>query len=334
VTPAFVQETFDAAVLYEQGGVPPPPTPVVLPSGEFSVLPATLAAGGGTVALSWGNTLNTTSASIGGIGAVALTGDATIVVTASRDFSLVLTGPGGTTTITKRVTVAGAPPPPPPTGGFPAGAVVRVVLTTDCVNVRSAPNLNSTVLHCEAAGTRGTVISGPTVADGYSFYYIRYADSHTGWSAGKYLELTSAPPPPPPVTPLPSGSLTVSKIQNGQAQAWWTAKDDTVGQLAGYPRIGTLSGSLTFSILKDTTLTLTLWGRGGTTNYTAYTASGVDPVQPPAAGCDTAALVARGFALARAKFDSVFAAGVASKVCPPPDTTATAIKRALAPWLK
>jgi len=90
---------------------------------------------------------------------------------------------GGTITPTPK------PPAPTPTatppGTLPIGATVEVI--DPSLYLRSAPGFSSTVLAKMALGTRGTVLAGPTWADGHPWYKIRTAAYGTGWASGKYL---------------------------------------------------------------------------------------------------------------------------------------------------
>jgi hypothetical protein len=88
--------------------------PTSAPSGTFDVNPDTLAAGGGTVTLSW-TSQNATSASIDqGIGTVSLNGSLDRAVSATTTFTISLSGTGGTTNYSSTVVVR----PPPPSGTF------------------------------------------------------------------------------------------------------------------------------------------------------------------------------------------------------------------------
>lgn len=80
---------------------PAPQKPVCTSSAS----PRNLPAGGGNVNFSW-NTQNATSASISGIGAVALNGSATRNVTQTTTYTLTATGPGGTVKCSETITVA------------------------------------------------------------------------------------------------------------------------------------------------------------------------------------------------------------------------------------
>lgn len=68
------------------------------------------------------------------------------------------------------------------------------VETTDYVNYRSAPGLNSTVYTVLPPGHYAVVQDSGTVKDGYTWYLIRIAtggDHPTGYVAGDFLKLTS-----------------------------------------------------------------------------------------------------------------------------------------------
>ena len=79
---------------------------------------------------------------------------------------------------------------------FNVGDQVQVALDTDCLNVRSLPVVGDNILKCEVAGTKGTIMGGPTVGGSYTFWQITYADGITGWSAGQYLAKIGSVPPP------------------------------------------------------------------------------------------------------------------------------------------
>ncbi|MBX3070988.1 MAG: SH3 domain-containing protein [Thermomicrobiales bacterium] len=59
--------------------------------------------------------------------------------------------------------------------------------------LRSAPGFDSTVLAHMELKTRGTVLAGPVAANGLDWYQIQTSRYGTGWAAGKYLKVISAP---------------------------------------------------------------------------------------------------------------------------------------------
>jgi uncharacterized protein YgiM (DUF1202 family) len=80
--------------------------------------------------------------------------------------------------------------------GWANGDVVYV--TTDSLNVRSEPGLNSTVLDTVFEGTTAVITGGPTTADSRDWYKIDVSGVVSGWVAAEYLALSDAPPVTPP----------------------------------------------------------------------------------------------------------------------------------------
>ncbi len=92
---------------------------------------------------------------------------------------------------------SGTPTPPPAsTPKFQNGDSVRV---TESLNMRSAASTSASVVARLSAGVTGTVLAGPTSADGYQWYRIQ-TSSGTGWAAQDWLQKQSLPAPPPPAT--------------------------------------------------------------------------------------------------------------------------------------
>lgn len=79
--------------------------------------------------------------------------------------------------------------PTVPSGGIQIGDTVQ---TTGAANIRSGAGLSASILTTLTAGTPGTVLAGPTAADGYSWYRIQTA-TQSGWVAHTLLQ-KSAPP--------------------------------------------------------------------------------------------------------------------------------------------
>lgn len=86
---------------------PAPQKPVCTSSAS----PRNLPAGGGNVNFSW-NTQNATSASVSGIGPVALNGSASRNITQTTTYTLTATGPGGSVQCSETITVAAETPKP------------------------------------------------------------------------------------------------------------------------------------------------------------------------------------------------------------------------------
>ena len=103
----------------------------------------------------------------------------------------------------------------------------------------------------------GTVIGGPTVADGYTWWNINYDTGADGWSVEDYLDKVTGDTTPPST---PTG-LTATAISSSQINLSGTASTDNVG-VTGYQiyRGGTLL----------TTVTGTSYSNTGLTPNTAY----------------------------------------------------------------
>jgi len=70
--------------------------------------------------------------------------------------------------------------------GFSVGARVQ---TTSALNVRSKANMNSGKILCtQPAGSMGTIISGPTSSQGFTWWNVNFDTSCDGWSVQTYLQ--------------------------------------------------------------------------------------------------------------------------------------------------
>ena len=70
-------------------------------------------------------------------------------------------------------------------------SITLTALTTDTLNVRTLPSTTSEVSAVVPQGMRGTVLSGPAVANGYQWYNIQYDNGVQGWSAANWVALNS-----------------------------------------------------------------------------------------------------------------------------------------------
>jgi peptidoglycan/xylan/chitin deacetylase (PgdA/CDA1 family)/uncharacterized protein YraI len=188
------------------GGTTPPPPP---PAAKFVA--------GDTVKVTAGLYLRTGPGTGYGVVTTMPTGTTCTVVsgpTAANGYSWYkLTTPYGTgwaageflqkTSITPPPTPP--PPTPPPAGQFVAGDKVKV---TAGLYLRTGPGTGYGVITTMPTGTVCTVVSGPTAANGHSWYKLT-TPYGTGWASGAYLQKTSTTPPPP--TPPPSGGLTAGQ---------------------------------------------------------------------------------------------------------------------------
>ncbi|MGA1984110.1 MAG: peptidoglycan-associated lipoprotein Pal [Acidobacteriaceae bacterium] len=91
---------------------PPPPPPAPAPTASISATPSVINQGQYAM-LQW-TTTNAASASISGIGTVAVNGSQSVYPSASTTYTLTARGAGGSAEATARVTVNPPPPPPPP----------------------------------------------------------------------------------------------------------------------------------------------------------------------------------------------------------------------------
>jgi hypothetical protein len=79
------------------------------------------------------------------------------------------------------------PTPTPNPNKFSVGDRVQ---TTAKLQVRKSPCTNNgqcKVLGSQASGAKGTVIGGPTKANGYTWWNIKYDTGADGWSVENYL---------------------------------------------------------------------------------------------------------------------------------------------------
>jgi hypothetical protein len=126
---------------------------------------------------------------------------------------------------------APAPIPPPVSTKFKIGDTIQA---TSNINVRATPSSTGNLVSTESSGATGVVVGGPTFANSFWWWQVRYANNQTGWSAEDFLVAYSVPPPvipppvvpPPPVTPPPLSTLpahprvwmTPARITQLQAQ--------------------------------------------------------------------------------------------------------------------
>ncbi len=89
----------------------------------------------------------------------------------------------------------------PPAAKFVAGDTVKV---TAGLYLRTGAGSGYSVITTMPTGTVCTVVSGPTVANGYSWYKLSTPYGQ-GWAAGEYLAKTSGGTTPPPVATFVAG---------------------------------------------------------------------------------------------------------------------------------
>lgn len=72
-------------------------------------------------------------------------------------------------------------------------SIGATVETTERLRVRAAAGVSGAAVTTVAAGAAGMVLSGPVVQDNYTWWNVAYEDGITGWSAGSWLDVVSAP---------------------------------------------------------------------------------------------------------------------------------------------
>jgi uncharacterized protein YgiM (DUF1202 family) len=92
---------------------------------------------------------------------------------------------------------------PPPSGKFQINDKFRV---TETMNLRSSASTSASVVQSMPAGTTGTVIGGPTSANGYVWWNVRLTSGTTGWAVENWLVETDGGTTPPP----PSGKFQIN----------------------------------------------------------------------------------------------------------------------------
>jgi uncharacterized protein YgiM (DUF1202 family)/predicted secreted protein len=82
--------------------------------------------------------------------------------------------------------------------------------TDQQLNLRSAPSTTAGVIALMPAGTLVTVLGGPTLSGGYSWYQVQHPTYGTGWAAGELMTKTTAPTATPTRTPTRTPTPTVA----------------------------------------------------------------------------------------------------------------------------
>jgi len=146
-------------------------------------------------------------------------------------------------------------PPPPASTKFSIGD--RVQVSSELLNVRSTPSTSGTLLVTQATGTPGTVVAGPTAADGLNWWQINYDTGADGWSVEDYLvKVTVTPPSPPPPLPPIGTANTYYVAKNGNdntgsgsfSSPWQTIQKCATSAVAGdtcYIRAGIYRETIT-----------------------------------------------------------------------------------------
>jgi uncharacterized protein YgiM (DUF1202 family) len=91
-------------------------------------------------------------------------------------------------------------------GGIAIGSTVR---TTTSVNMRTGPGTGYGVVTVLSTNSVGTVLAGPTSANGYQWYRLNMGSAGTGWVASNFFTVISGPGPTATATRTPSRTATV-----------------------------------------------------------------------------------------------------------------------------
>ena len=108
-------------------------------------------------------------------------------------------------------TPAPAPTPTPqPAQTFKFTIAQPIVVISGPINVRGAAGTGASVLGTQSSAVQGTIIGGPTVLNGYTWWNINYTSGVDGWSAddflaGKVVGVTPSPQPNPISSPATGG---------------------------------------------------------------------------------------------------------------------------------
>ena len=94
---------------------------------------------------------------------------------------------------------SGGSTPVEPPSPFAIGTRIAVIRTT---NVRASGTLSGTLFGTQATGNTGTIVAGPVVADGITWWQVNYDTGVDGWSgADNFVVSNSTAPLEPPSVP-------------------------------------------------------------------------------------------------------------------------------------
>lgn len=135
----------------------------------------------------------------------------------------------------------GTPPTATRTATVPSGTIQLgdTVRTTSAANIRSGAGLSAAILTTLPVDTTGTVLGGPTAADGYTWYRLQTA-TQTGWVASTLLTKT-APPSSIQIgdTVSTSTSLRLRSTPSTSGTLITTLPTGTTGTVLGGPTTAT-----------------------------------------------------------------------------------------------
>jgi chitodextrinase len=212
----------------------------------------------------------------------SITWDTTSATNAAHTLTARARDAAGNQTTSASVTVTVSNTITPPSTRFSLNDRVQVTIGT--LNVRSTASTAGTLLGQQPVGALGTVIGGPTAANGFIWWNVNYDTAPDGWSVEDNLLAYTAPTADTTIPTTPT-SLSASAFSSTQINLSWTASSDNVG-VAGYRiyRNGTQITTTTTTAYSNTTLS-------PSTSYTytiaAYDAAGNASAQSASASGST-----------------------------------------------
>jgi hypothetical protein len=173
------------------------------------------------------------------------------------------------------------PPPPPPPASTTFQLNDRVQVVNGNLNVRSTPSTAGALLGSQPVGGLGTVIGGPTAANGFNWWNINYDSAPDGWSVEDNLQKVIGAPSCAVAFSPTSGPAGTNPIMT------WSSQNDADSQLAyncGALGAGNLpsSGSQTAPLNTTTFCTLTAVNTSGQSSSCSATFTVSTTPPPPA----------------------------------------------------
>jgi len=202
----------------------------------------------------------------------------TVSPTTSTNYQATATNAAGTPYTMPNVTVtvgSTTPPPPAPSTKF---SINDRVQTAAILNVRSTPSTSGVLLGAQPLGALGTVIGGPTNANGYDWWNINYDNAPDGWSVENFLNK---------VTLIPTLTLSANptSVASGQSSSltWSSTSATSCTASNGWSGTKSISGTQVISpVTTTTTYTLSCTDTGGsaTQSVTVTVTSTPDTTAP------------------------------------------------------
>jgi hypothetical protein len=115
----------------------------------------------------------------------------------------------------QKTTATITPPPPPPSSIISTKFVLNErVGTTANLNVRATAGLAGTFIGMIPTNTtRGNIIGGPTLKDGYWWWQVKWDSGITGWSVEDYMREYTPPPAPKFTAPANNSYIASSTVK-------------------------------------------------------------------------------------------------------------------------